>query len=326
MSGEGSTNKSTRKQNFFAKMLKLFEESSRILFVGADNVGSAQLQGIRKALRGQATILMGKNTMIRKGIRGLMATRKELEAVLPNVRGNVGMIFVHGDNLGEVKKIVESHKKPATAKAGTTAPNDVTIPGGNTGMEPTKTSFFQALNIPTKISKGQIEIISDVHILTTGQKVGASESALLAMLGIEPFKYGLKCLNISDNGEVYPASVLDVDEEVILTNLRKCGNNIAQLSLAVGYPTAPAVPHMVLAGFKNLLSIAVATNFSFKQADQIKEYLKNPSAFAQKSAPTEAKGGKPDAKGKPEAKKEEKKVEKVEEPAEDEDMGFSLFD
>jgi len=181
------------------------------------------------------------------------------------------------------KKIIETHKKPAAAKAGTIAPNDVTIPGGNTGMEPTKTSFFQALNIPTKISKGQIEIISDVHILTTGQKVGASESALLAMLGIEPFKYGLKCLNIYDNGEVYPSSVLDVDEETILGSVRKCGNNIAQLSLVIGYPTAPAVPHMFLQGFKNLLSVAVATNFSFKQADQIKEYLKNPSAFAKKS-------------------------------------------
>jgi len=303
MSGEGS-NKNTRKQNFFGKMLKLFEESNRILFVGADNVGSAQLQQIRKSLRGQATLLMGKNTMIRKGIRGLMGTRKELEAVLPNVKGNVGMIFIHGDNLSDVKKIVESHKKPAAAKAGTLAPNDVTIPGGNTGMEPTKTSFFQALNIPTKISKGQIEIISDVHILTTGQKVGASEAALLSMLGIEPFKYGLKCFNIYDNGEVYPSSVLDVDEEAILSTVKKCGQNIAQLSLAVGYPSAPAVPHMVLSGFKNLLSIAVATNFSFKQADQIKEYLKNPSAFA-KSAPKEEAKGKSESKAKPEAKPKE---------------------
>lgn len=319
--GEGNQNK--RKQEFFTKMLKLFEDYNKIMFVHADNVGSSQLQNIRKALRGQATILMGKNTMIRKAVRGLLKTRPELESVLPQVKGNIGFVFAHGDNLAEIKKVIESQKRPAPAKAGTIAPNDVFVPAGNTGMEPTKTSFFQALSIPTKISKGQIEIISDVHLLKEGQKVGASESALLSMLGIEPFKYGLKALNIYDNGEIYPSSALDVDTEAILASVKKAGSNIAQLSLAIGYPTAPAVPHMFMNGFKNLLSIAVATNFNFKQAEKIKEYIKNPSAFAQVSAPV-SKGQ--DSKPKSAPKEEPKKKEEPKEEEADEDMGFSLFD
>lgn len=58
-------------------------------------------------------------------------------------------------------------------------------------MGPEKTSFFQALQIPTKISRGTIEILNDVHLIKVGEKVGASESALLNMLGIQPFSYGL---------------------------------------------------------------------------------------------------------------------------------------
>lgn len=58
-------------------------------------------------------------------------------------------------------------------------------------MGPEKTSFFQALQIPTKISRGTIEILNEVHLIKFGEKVGASEAALLNMLNIQPFSYGL---------------------------------------------------------------------------------------------------------------------------------------
>lgn len=51
--------------------------------------------------------------------------------------------------------------------------------------------MFQALNIPTKINKGTVEISADVQLIVQGEKVGASEATLLAKLGIKPFSYGL---------------------------------------------------------------------------------------------------------------------------------------
>ncbi|MBE3049489.1 50S ribosomal protein L10, partial [Candidatus Bathyarchaeota archaeon] len=56
------------------------------------------------------------------------------------------------------------------------------IPAGNTGMEPGKTSFFQALGVPTKIARGTIEITSDLKLITANSKVGASEATLLNLL------------------------------------------------------------------------------------------------------------------------------------------------
>eukprot|EP01083_Nonionella_stella_P049047 130815_1 len=86
---------------------------------------------------------------------------------------------------------LESLKVQAPAKAGSIAPNDVIIPSGNTGMEPTQISFLQALNIASKITKGQIEIISPVSLISKGDKVGSSEATLLTKLNIKPFHYGL---------------------------------------------------------------------------------------------------------------------------------------
>ena len=47
--------------------------------MGADNVGSKQMQQIRMSLRGKAVVLMGKNTMMRKAIRGHLENNPALE-------------------------------------------------------------------------------------------------------------------------------------------------------------------------------------------------------------------------------------------------------
>merc|ERR1719382_547260 len=138
---------------------------------------------------------MGKNTMMRKAIRGYMEKNPDLERLLPHVR------IV-------VRDLLLANKKAAPAKAGALAPVDVTIPAQNTGMGPEKTSFFQALQIPTKITKGTIEIIQDVPIIKIGDKVGASEATLLNMLKISPFTYGLLIQKVYDAGSIFDPEIL----------------------------------------------------------------------------------------------------------------------
>jgi len=83
---------------------------------------------------------------------------------MPLVKNNCGLIFTNGD-LKEIRDIIVNNKVAAPAKVGQISAVDVVIKSQNTGMEPTKTSFFQALNVPTKITKGTVEIISDFILL-----------------------------------------------------------------------------------------------------------------------------------------------------------------
>lgn len=161
-------------------------QTASIFIVNVDNVGSNQMHQIRQALRGKGQILMGKNTLVRRAVRLILADNPDFERFLPHVRGNVGFVFTSGD-LKEIRDVILDNKVAAPAKAGAVAPNDVYVPAGNTGMEPGKTSFFQALNIPTKIARGTIEIVSDIHLVPAGQKVDASQATLLNMLNISPF-------------------------------------------------------------------------------------------------------------------------------------------
>jgi len=307
------------KASYFQRIERLIEEYPTAFIVSADNVGSKQMQQIRIALRGRGEVLMGKNTMMRKAIRGQLAKYPQLEKVLPCVVGNIGFVFTNED-LCEIRDIILSNKKEAPAKSGAIAPLDVFVPAGNTGQGPEKTSFFQALAIPTKITKGTIEILSDIHLIKQDEKVGASEAALLQMLNIKPFHYGLVVEQVYDNGAVFSPEILDITDDDILKKFTSGISNIAAASLAIGYPTVASVPHSIVNGFRNLAAVCLEADIDIPQIAGIKEYLADPSKFAAAAPAAAADAPAADAPA-AEAKKEES-----EESGSDDDMGFGLFD
>lgn len=309
MSGAEGT--AVKKQEYFNRLVNLLDTYTKAFIVVADNVGSNHMQKIRSALRGKAVLLMGKNTMIRKAIRGHIQNNPNIEAFLPYIRGNIGFVFTN-DDLGEIKKIILANKVGAAAKAGTIAPCDVTVPAGPTGMEPTQTSFLQALNIPSKIVKGQIEISNDVQLIVAGTKVGASEANLLAKLNIRPFQYGLVIKTVYDNGSTYDASVLDMTDEDLVNKFREGVTNIAAISLQLGLPTIASLPHSIVKGYKNVLAVSLGTEYTIPATEDFKKFLENPGAFA--AAPAATSAAPAAAPQKAEAV-EEKKEES------DEDMG-----
>lgn len=314
----GREDKASWKAGYFVKIVELLDEFPKCFIVGADNVGSRQMQSIRMSLRGSAVVLMGKNTMMRKAIRGHLEENQNLEKLLPHIRGNVGFVFTKGDLVEVRDKLMES-KVRAPARAGAIAPLEVIIPAQNTGLGPEKTSFFQALSIPTKISKGTIEIINDVPILKPGDKVGASEATLLNMLNISPFSYGLQIEQVYDSGSIFSPDILDIKPEDLRAKFQAGVANLAAVSLEIGYPTLASVPHSIANGFRNLLAVAAVTEVEFKEAEMVKEFIKDPSKFAAVAAPAAAA-----ASEKPAAAAKEEKKEESE--SEDDDMGFGLFD
>jgi len=300
------------KANYFEKLEKNIRDHSKFILVNADNVTSLQFAQIRRSCRGKAEIVMGKNTMMKKVIRGLIEEFPDYEKVLPALVQNVGFVFTNGDLL-EVRDLLLENKVAAPARAGAIAPVNVSIPAQNTGLGPEKTSFFQALSIPTKIARGTIEITSDVPILKVGDKVGMSEATLLNMLKIFPFSYGLRCVQCYEEGSLFDPSVLDITEDDLRAKFMEGVNKVAAVSLNIGYPTTVSAPHSIANGLKNLLAVAAATDITFEAAEQMKAYLADPSAFAV-AAPVAAEETKAEAAA-PEPEEDESSSE----------MGFDLF-
>lgn len=114
---------------------------------------------------------------------------------------------------------------------------------------------------------------------------------------------------VYDDGAIFGPEVLDITAADIRAKFQKAILNMASTSLASGYITKPAIPHLLVNSFKNLAAVSFTTDYSFKQAEKLKEASKN----AVHAAPVKGDGGKK------EAKKEEEKPK--EDEAADVDMG-----
>uniref|UniRef100_A0A2K6KS26 Large ribosomal subunit protein uL10 n=1 Tax=Rhinopithecus bieti TaxID=61621 RepID=A0A2K6KS26_RHIBE len=154
-------NRATWKPNHFLKIVQLLDDYPKCFVVGADYVGSRQMQQILMSLRGKAVVLMGKNAMMRKALRGHLENSPALEKLLPCFWGNVGFAFTKED-LTEITDMLLASKVPAATHAGAITPCEVTVPAQNTGPGPEKTSFSHTLGITTKIFRGTIECVGDI--------------------------------------------------------------------------------------------------------------------------------------------------------------------
>ncbi|EPY24983.1 large subunit ribosomal protein LP0 [Strigomonas culicis] len=300
---------------------------SKVLFVGMDNVTSQQVHDVRAALRGKAEFIMGKKTLQAKIVekralsKGANADAKKFYEQCEEhalLTGNSGLIFTN-EEIPEIMAVLDKFRNKAPARVGAIAPCDVVVPAGNTGMEPTQTSFFQALNIATKIAKGTVEIIADKKVLTTGDRVDNSTAALLQKLNISPFFYQAEVLTVWDRGVLFNRDDLNMSDDLIEKFLVDGIANVGAMSMGAGIPTSATIAPMLVDGFKNLLGVSIATGYEFEEFDgktireaAINGTLAGPAASG--AAPAAAAGG----SAAPAA------AAKVEEPEEEEDDDFGM--
>jgi len=306
-----------RKMVYWAKLEKAFQEYKNILIISVDFVGSKQMQDVRLAIRGKGEIIMGKNTIIRKVIRDNGDKNPSLLNLLPMIKGNMGFIFSNGD-LAAMRKQVMEFKMPAAAKAGVLAPVNVVIPPGPTGLDPGQTSFFQTLNVATKIVKGTIEITGEVRLCFQGEKVTASAVALLSKLGMKPFEYGIKVNTIYENGDVYDAAVLDLNQDDLVTKFAGAVARVAAISYEIGEINATTVPHGIGKAFNALVAIAMGTDYEFEELKEVKAAI---AAGPATGAGGAAAGGAAAAAAAPEPEEEEEEAPAMDMFGEDEEEG-----
>ncbi|KAK8082943.1 60S acidic ribosomal protein P0 [Apiospora saccharicola] len=275
------------KSEYFGKLKSLLEEYNSVFLVSVDNVSSQQMHEVRQSLRGEAVVLMGKNTMVRRALKTFVADSPEYERLLPHIRGNIGFVFTNGD-LKDIRDKILANKVAAPARAGA------------------------ALGVPTKIARGTIEITNDLKLVEAGSKVGASEATLLNMLNISPFTYGLGVVQVYDQGNTFPPEVLDVGEEQLLKCFSSAITTIAAISLAINFPTLPSVMHSFFNSYKNLMAIAIETEYSWAAIDELKDRIANPDAYAS-AAPAAASADAGASAGAAEAKKDDSEAEESDE-------------
>ena len=114
----------------------------------------------------------------------------------------------------------------------------------------------------------------------------------------------LEIVQIYDQGQTFESSVLDIEESQLLKAFSSAITTIATISLAINFPTLPSVMHSVVNSYKNVLSVAIETDYEWEAIHELKDRIANPEAYAS-AAPAAAAASTDAAAPAAEEKKEE---------------------
>ena len=222
-------------------------------------------------------------------------------------------LLVIGTNkdLGAITSVLQKFLVEKQAKPGQHSPIEIIIPAGPTGMDSSQIDIFQALKIPTKVAKNQLEITTATKILAVDQKITLSEINLMKRFNIRPFKHKVNVKKIMLNGKLYGEEILKITDDYMKQKLELGIKNLLSVSLATGVTIPQTAPYVVANAFRNICGLSLATNVLMK-------YTQNMQAAASAPAAESKKEEKKDKGKKEEKPKEEKKVEEED----DEDVGF----
>ncbi len=229
-----------------------------------------------------------------EGLRHLGDSVNNLQALL---------IFTN-EEIGKINEVTSKFIVEKQAKVGAISPIEVTIPAGPTGMDSSQIEYFQALKIPTKVIKNQLEIVTSTKILTVGCKISLSEINLMKKFNIKPYKHLVQIRKIYMNGKLFDSGILKITNDYMKTVLERCVRNVAAFSVVTGVTNRASAPHVIQSAFKNILGLSLASGLEIPQTKLLTAAAAAPAA-PQKEEP------------KKENKKEAKKPEPEPEPEED---------
>ncbi len=189
---------------------------------------SRQFNAIKKKLRGQAELIVARKTLLQKAIdKG----KPEVKALEQHMTGAEILVLSNLDAF-KLFKLFKQNKTKTAAKAGSIAPADIIIPAGETNLAPgpVLTELKQA-KLDAKIQGPKIVIMKDAIVARAGQPISPQVAGVLSKLGIEPLEVGINLKVAYEDGTIYPAEILNVDDEQILAQIVDCHQKAVNLAV-----------------------------------------------------------------------------------------------
>ncbi|MFB6233401.1 MAG: 50S ribosomal protein L10 [Haloarculaceae archaeon] len=210
--------------------------------VDITGIPSRQLQEMRRDLHGTAELRVSRNTLLE---RALAADDDGLEELVGFVSGQVGLIGTSDNPFGLYQQL-EASKTSAPINAGETAPSDIVVPEGDTGIDPGPfVGDLQTVGASARIEDGSIKVLEDSTVLEAGGEVSADLSNVLSELGIEPKEVGLDLRGVYADGTLFEPADLELDVEEYRRDVSAGAARARTLAMEASYPTAQTVPALL---------------------------------------------------------------------------------
>lgn len=250
------------------EIAELLKSNKVIGLVNITSIPSSSIQSIRKKLRGKAIIRVAKNTLISLALDEVSKEKPNLNLLKEHIDKQTAIIFTEL-NPFKLYKEMEATKTKAPAKGGEIAQTDIIINAGETNFKPGPiVGELQKVGIPAAIDKGKVVIKNDKILVRQGEKINRDLAIALTKLEIFPLIIGFDLKVAYENGMVFKASVLAIDEKKILSNIKLGTQQAFNLAMFLAYPTKEIVIPLIQKAYKQGISLGINTCILNKETIQ----------------------------------------------------------
>ena len=261
------------KKEMFQRLAELIEKHPVVAIADLQKVRSSQLQEIRKKLRGQAEVLVAKNTILQKAATSMDVKKPHINDFAEGLVGSNLLLFT-GMNPYALILFLNKNKVRVPAKAGDTATSEIMIPAGNTGLQPGPViSEFGEVKVTTRIEGGSIWVAKDTVVASIGDTISPKLASLLSKLGMKPMEAGLSIVRAFDEGTVLKREDLLFDLESYKSDISEACRDAIALAVEVEYVLPETAPIIIGNAYREALYIANEVEFATSEniADLVKQ-------------------------------------------------------
>ena len=248
------------KREVVDELAGMFERYPVVGILNIADLPAAQFQQIRRQLRGQAEIVVSKNTLLSLSIEQAAGLKDpKFRELLNHLQGQSALIFSQV-NPFKLSKILQASRMSAPVKAGMRAPSDIVVPAGETDFSPGPiVGELQRVGVKARIQAGKVVVLEDSPVLKQGDVVTTEVAGALAKFGIRPLELGLKLRAAYERGIVFSAEVLMIDEEKVMGQLQETYLCAMNVSVNTNYPTSATIGILIMKAFTAVHNLALNT-------------------------------------------------------------------
>ena len=222
---------------------RLLDEYSVFGIINVENLPSLQLQRLKHNLKNKIYVKMSKKRLINRALDDMK--KENFDKVKEEIKGIPALIFTK-ENPFRLAKLLRQNKSNAPAKPGQIAPMDIYVKAGPTPFPPGPIiGELGQLGIKTEVKEGKVSIRDDKLLVKENEVINAKQADLLSKLKIEPMKIGINLILTYENGEILTKSILEIDDELYVNNVKIAHQEGLNLALAIGYVSKDTISYLI---------------------------------------------------------------------------------
>ncbi|MCL4356309.1 MAG: 50S ribosomal protein L10 [Candidatus Thermoplasmatota archaeon] len=227
--------------------------------VSIKGIRTKQLQGIRRALKGKATIRVLRGTLLEKSIEKVkLPNIKNLE---PFINGQIALITTELSPVSLYSTLHDSRQK-AAARGGEIAPEDIIVAAKETNFPPgPMISEFQKVGLQTAIEKGKIVIKKEAVFVKKGEKISRDKAKIMEKLEIFPLDIGLDVISAYEDGVIFNKEAMSLTPAAVMSMIATAFAGAKAVAKSATFMVKEIIPDMIVKARMEAESLAIASNF-----------------------------------------------------------------